>query len=172
MNIFHLDKSAEVSALYHCDKHVVKMILETGQMLSTAYQRHCGIDEELYKPAYPHHPMTIWVGDSLGNYMWSIDLLGHLLNQYRHRYHNRIHKTGRILNNLICLNDKIKDKFEYQNFLIPPLCMPDEYKTLVRIDEDNATDEFDYIQSYRNYYVGEKKRFAKYTSVDTPDFMC
>ena len=103
MNIFHLDKSPEVSALYHCDKHVVKMILETGQMLSTAYQRHCGIDEELYKPAYPHHPMTIWVGDSLGNYMWSIDLLGHLLNQYRHRYHNRIHKTGRILNNLICL---------------------------------------------------------------------
>jgi hypothetical protein len=56
MNIFHLDKSPEVSALYHCDKHVVKMILETGQMLSTAYQRHCGIDEELYKPAYPHHP--------------------------------------------------------------------------------------------------------------------
>ena len=160
MNIFHLDKSAEVSALYHCDKHVVKMILETGQMLSTAYQRHCGIDEELYKPAYPHHPMTISVGDSLGNYMWSIDLLGHLLNQYRHRYHNRIHKTGRILNNLICLNDKIKDKFEYPNFLIPPLCMPDEYKC------DN------YIQSYKDYYVGEKKRFAKYTSVDTPDFMC
>jgi len=136
------------------------MILETGQMLSTAYQRHCGIDEELYKLAYPHHPMTIWVGDSLGNYMWSIDLLGHLLNQYRHRYHNRIHKTGRILNNLICLNDKIKDKFECQNFLIPPLCMPDEYKC------DN------YIQSYKDYYVGEKKRFAKYTSVDTPDFMC
>ena len=50
--------------------------------------------------------------------------------------------------------------------------MPDEYKTTIRIDEDNATDEFDYIQSYKNYYVGEKKRFAKYTAVDTPDFMC
>ena len=48
----------------------------------------------------------------------------------------------------------------YQNFIIPPLCMPDEYKC------DN------YIQSYKDYYVGEKKRFAKYTSVDTPDFMC
>ena len=42
MNIFHLHKDAEVCARYHCDKHVVKMILETGQMLSTAYQRHCG----------------------------------------------------------------------------------------------------------------------------------
>jgi hypothetical protein len=104
--------------------------------------------------------MTIWVGDSLGNYMWSMDLLGHLLNQYRHRYYNRTHKTGRILNNLICLNDKIKDKFDTEHFTPPPLCMPDEYKC------DN------YIQSYKDYYVGEKKRFAKYTSVDTPDFMC
>jgi len=172
MNIFHLHKDPEICASYHCDKHVVKMILETGQMLSTAYQRHCGIDEQLYKPAYPKHPMTIWVGDSLGNYMWSMDLLGHLLNQYRLRYHNRIHKTGRILNNLICLNENIKDKFDVKNFTDPPLCMPDEYKTTIRIDEDNATDEFDYIQSYKNYYVGEKKRFAKYTSVDTPDFMC
>jgi len=160
MNIFHLDKSAEVSALYHCDKHVVKMILETGQMLSTAYQRHCGIDEELYKPAYPHHPMTIWVGDSLGNYMWSIDLLGHLLNQYRLRYHNRVHKTGRILNNLICLNDNIKDKFDAKNFTDPPLCMPDDCKRDC------------YIFSYRKYYKEYKSYFAKYTSVDTPDFMC
>ena len=160
MNIFHLHKNPEICASYHCDKHVVKMILETGQMLSTAYQRHCGIDEQLYKPTYPHHPMTIWVGDSLGNYMWSIDLLGHLLNQYRHRYHNKIHKTGRILNNIICLNEKIKDKFDVKIFTPPPQCMPDEYK------------HEDYITAYKQYYVGEKKRFAKYTAVDTPDFMC
>ena len=160
MNIFHLHKNAEVCARYHCDKHVVKMILETGQMLSTAYQRHCGEHLRLYKPAYAKHPMTIWVGDSLGNYLWSLDLLGHLLNQYRHRYSNKIHSTGRILNNLLKLTDNVKDKFEYKSFLIPPLCMPDEYKC------DN------YIEAYRNYYIGEKKRFAKYTLVDTPDFMC
>jgi len=159
VNIFHLHKDTEICARYHCDKHVVKMILETGQMLSTAYQRHCGIDDSLYKPAYAKHPMTIWVGESLGNYLWSLDLLGHLLNQYRYRYNNKVHSTGRILNNLLKLTDKVKDKFKYKSFLIPPLCMPDEYK------EDN------YIQSYRNYYVGEKKRFAKYTLVDTPEFM-
>ena len=55
MNIFHLDKNPIKCALYHCDKHVVKMILETAQMLSTAYQRHCGIDEQLYKPESPTH---------------------------------------------------------------------------------------------------------------------
>ena len=53
MNIFHLHKDPKICAEYHCDKHVVKMILETAQMLSTAYQRHCGLDNELYKPAYP-----------------------------------------------------------------------------------------------------------------------
>ena len=160
MNIFHLYKDAEICASYHCDKHVVKMILETGQMLSTAYQRHCGIDEQLYKPAYPKHPMSIWVGDSLGNYMWSMDLLGHLLNQYRLRYHNRVHKTGRILNNLICLNENIKDKFDVKNFTDPPLCMPDDCKRDC------------YIFSYRKYYKEYKSYFAKYTAVDTPDFMC
>ena len=160
MNIFHLHKDPEICASYHCDKHVVKMILETGQMLSTAYQRHCGLDKCLYKPAYPKHPMTIWVGDSLGNYMWSIDLLGHLLNQYRHRYHNRIHSTGRILNNLLELTDNVKDKFDVKIFTPPPQCMPDEYKNE------------DYITAYRQYYIGEKKRFARYTAVDIPDFMC
>jgi hypothetical protein len=104
--------------------------------------------------------MTIWVGDSLGNYMWSMDLLGHLLNQYRLRYHNRVHKTGRILNNLICLNENIKDKFDVKNFTDPPLCMPDDCKRDC------------YIFSYRKYYKEYKSYFAKYTSVDTPDFMC
>jgi len=160
MNIFHLHRNPEICAKYHCDKHVVKMILETGQMLSTAYQRHCGIHDDLYKPAYQKHPMTIWVGNSLANYSWTLDLLGFLLNQYRHRYNHKTHSTGRILNKLISLHNNVKDKFEYQSFLIPPLCMPNKYKTE------------SYIMSYRNYYVGEKKIFARYTSVDTPDFMC
>ena len=164
MNIFHLHTDPKICAEYHCDKHVVKMILETAQMLSTAYRKEFIFSStesagELYKPAFPKHPMTIWVGDSLGNYLWSLDLLGHLLNQYRHRYNNKVHSTGRILNNLLKLTDNVRDKFQYKTFLIPPLCMPDEYKC------DN------YIQAYRNYYIGEKKRFAKYTLVDIPEFM-
>ena len=61
MNIFHLHKDPKICAEYHCDKHVVKMILETAQMLSTAINEHSmGIAQDrLYKPAYPKHPMTI-----------------------------------------------------------------------------------------------------------------
>jgi len=161
MNIFHLHKDPKICAEYHCDKHVVKMILETGQMLSTAYRRHfdeChhyGID--LYKTAYPKHPMTIWVGNSGGNFLWTMKLFKQLLNQYTLRY-NKKHSTARIFN----LLDK---RYKYWNeltgdFTTPPQCMPDEYK------------HEDYITAYKQYYIGEKKRFAKYTGVDTPDFLC
>ena len=91
MNIFHLHKDPKICAEYHCDKHVVKMILETAQMLSTAYQKHCGLDDNLYKPAYPKHPMTIWVGDSIENYKYALMLGTELGKQYTKRY-RKIHK--------------------------------------------------------------------------------
>ena len=157
MNIFHLHKVPKVCAEYHCDKHVVKMILETAQMLSTAYRRNFGDNDDLYKTAYPKHPMTIWVGDSGGNFNWSMRLLDQLLYQYTMRY-NKVHKTIRIYESL--LGKHTRWQCWKTEFTPPPQCMPDEYK------------HKDYITAYKQYYVGEKKRFARYTSVDTPFFMC
>ena len=157
MNIFHLDKNPKICAEYHCDKHVVKMILETAQMLSTAYRKKFGDNDDLYKTAYPKHPMTIWVGDSGDNFFWSVQLLDQLLYQYTVRY-KKVHKTIKI-SNLLHSKHKLWHTWKTK-FTRPPLCMPDEYKS------------DDYIQSYRNYYIGDKKRFARYTSVDTPEFMC
>ena len=161
MNIFHLHKEPKICAEYHCDKHVVKMILETAQMLSTAYQKHCGDDDNLYKSAYPKHPMTIWVSNSIENYKYTLILGTELGKQYTKRY-RKIHKSSNIINLLRGIGRvwNVEDNFPSVNFTRPPLCMPDEYKS------------DDYIQSYRNYYIGDKKRFARYTSVDTPEFMC
>ena len=156
MNIFHLDKDPLLCARYHCDKHVVKMILETGQMLCTAYQRHYGLKDDLYKPAYPHHPMTKWVGNTLGNYFFTIKLFNHLLDEYNYRY-NKWHKSSRI--NLLLNGKYIKWHNMTGEFTTPPLCMPDEYK----LD--------DYIQSYKNYYIGEKMYFAKYNYSETPHWL-
>ena len=160
MNIFILDEIPKLAAEYHCDKHVVKMILETAQMLSTAYRRNFGdweCDNDLYKTAFPKHPMTIWVGNSGCNFRWSLNLLDELLNQYTLRY-KKIHTTKKISN---LLHDK-HNKWNCwkTEFTTPPQCMPDQYK------------HKDYITAYKQYYIGEKKRFAKYTEVDTPDFMC
>ena len=156
MNIFHLHKDPKICAEYHCDRHVVKMILETGQMLSTAYRKKFGDNDDLYKTAYPKHPMTIWVGDSGDNFFWSIQLLDQLIYQYTVRY-KKVHKTIRI-SNLLHSKHKLWHSWKTE-FTPPPLCMPDEYKS------------DDYVQSYLNYYIGDKKRFARYTNTSTPEFM-
>ena len=157
MNIFHLHKDPKICAEYHCDKHVVKMILETGQMLSTAYRRNFGDNEDLYKTAYPKHPMTIWVGDRGDNFFWTVKLFDELIYQYTIRY-RKVHKSIRI-SNLLHSKHKLWHSWKTE-FTPPPLCMPDKYK------------HYDYITAYRQYYVGDKKPFARYTEVATPDFMC
>jgi len=156
MNIFHLDKDPLLCARYHCDKHVVKMVLETAQMLCTAYQRNYGIKDDLYKPAYPHHPMTKWVGNSGGNFIFTLKLFEHLRDEYNYRY-NKWHKSSKTI---ILLHSKYKEWHNWTTpFTTPPLCMPDKYK----LD--------DYVKSYKNYYIGEKMYFAKYNYSETPHWL-
>lgn len=158
LNIFHLDKNPKQTAMQHCDKHVVKMILETAQMLCTAYQKHFGEDKELYKTAFPNHPMTLWVGESLSNYMWSMVLLNNLLFEYNYRY-NKVHKTKEIYKKLVDRVGNILKIDDSKGLTIPPLCMPDKYKN------------GNYINSYRDYYKSEKKQFAKYTNREIPSWL-
>ena len=157
MNIFFLDKDPLRASSMYGDKHVGKLIVEVAQMCSTALHRHGLHDEAPYKSAYEKHPMTIWVGDTGGNFYWSLRLLDELLNQYEKRY-KKIHKSKKIYKLLSTTYNKWHTL--KPNITPPPQCMPDEYK------------HKDYITAYKQYYVGEKKRFAKYTGVDTPDFMC
>jgi len=134
-----------------CDKHVVKMVLETAQMLSTA-ARAQGHDVG-YKSAYPKHPMTLWVNQSANNFRWAWLHGMSLAKEYTNRY-DKIHKSQKILEQLE--NYATGDE---NHITEPPQCMPDQYKT------DN------YVTAYRNYYVGDKKRFAKYKNCKTPKFM-
>ena len=102
--------------------------------------------------------MTLWVGETYKNFGWTL-LLGESLGfQYTHRYNKR-HKSMRIIDYFF-KNLDWKDKIPKGEQTSPPLCMPDEFKC------------DDYVQAYKNYYINKKKSFAKYTKVDTPDFMC
>ena len=147
MNIFFLDETPYKSAQYLCDKHVPKMLLESCQMLSTAIQNYTDRIEELYKPSYPNHPMTKWVGFNRDCFRWALENADIINQEYSKRF-KKIHKSSRIINIIYdnnYLND-IPDGF----FKEPPQRMPDKYK-------DN-----DYITAYRNYYKGEKEYFAKW----------
>ena len=156
MNIFHLDKNPQLCAKWLCDKHCVKMVLETAQMLSTAYQRHYGLKDDLYKPAYPKHPMTIWVGNSGANFYFTMKLFDALLDEYTYRY-NKFHKSSKI--NLLLNSKYLKWHDMRGDFIIPPLCMPEEYKI------------GDYVESYKKYYIGAKKYMAKYNYSESPHWI-
>ena len=156
MNLFHLDKNPKTIAQYHCDKHVVKMVLETAQMLCSAYKKHYHDDGDLYKIAHPKHPMTLWVGYSHMNFKFALDVLKELGKEYTHRY-NKVHKSMRIYD---LLTTKYTRWHSWDGlFTKPPQCMPDEFK------------HEDYITAYKNYYKGAKKEFAKYTNREIPEFM-
>ena len=147
MNIFFLDKTPSFSARYLCDKHVPKMLLESAQMLSTAVQKYTDRIEELYKPAYPNHPMTKWVGFNRDCFRWALENAVFISQEYCKRF-KKLHKSSKIINNIYDNNyiDDIPDGF----FKEPPQCMPDEYK------------HKNYVTAYRRYYNTDKKYFAKW----------
>ena len=144
MNIFFLHKDPSRAAKAQCDKHVVKMVLETTQMLSTAARRN-GFDIG-YKAAYPSHPMTKWVGDNNYNFSWALEHAQELSKEYFARY-GKFHACQKVIDKFLPL------KGSYINFSEPPQCMPDEFKC------------DDYVRAYRNYYIhkiGEWKHPPKW----------
>ena len=107
-----------------------------------------------YLLAYPKHPMTIWVNASNDNFAWALEHGLALGEEYTHRY-NKIHASHTMLLEIQKLG--ISGNSNY--ITTPPQCMPDKYKGI------------NYVQAYRNYYLGDKKRFAKYTNRKPPEFM-
>ena len=152
MNIFYLDRSVIKCAKYHCDKHVVKMILETAQLLCTAHWATGGTAP--YKPTHLNHPSAIWVRQSEENYIWLCMLGRELCHQYTRRY-NKIHKTSEILT--WCVDNR--PDLPKGTFTEPPLAMPDECKIA-----DSA------ILSYRNYYMTEKRGICTWKNQNPPSW--
>ena len=94
MNIFILDWQHKTCAEYHCDKHVVKMPLETTQMLSTVHWRYN--NDGPYLPVHQKHPCTLWAGQTVENYIWLWKLGIALCKEFTHRY-DKVHSCERIL---------------------------------------------------------------------------
>lgn len=101
MNLFASDPCPALSAQALDDKRVVKMALETAQLLSTAV--HHGMvfaNAEVYQPAYVNHPVTVWVRSSPEAFIWTFQHFHWLLDEYRLRF-NRQHACERILKALV-----------------------------------------------------------------------
>ena len=66
MNIFFLDKCPKKSAEMQCNKHIVKMPLESTQMLCSVWYKYNYGGRVPYKQTHKNHPCTLWEGESLG----------------------------------------------------------------------------------------------------------
>lgn len=175
MNIFVLDADPVTAAKMHCDKHTVKMILETAQLLSTAHRvldgqsvevddgaggtvlrphqlRFPGRNNALYKVTHINHPCTVWVRQNTFTYDWTFVLFCNLLEEYTFRY-GKTHKC-----------QELQQFFWYRPENLPlnhddvpfAQAMPDDCK------DPSA------VVAYRNYYNRYKHSFAKWTRRPQP----
>jgi predicted ATP-dependent endonuclease of OLD family len=141
MNIFYLSHCPEKAAQYQYNKHVVKMILETAQLLCTAHVILDGDEANVpYKPTHKNHPSAVWVRSSAENYMWAYEHMLALGAEYTRRY-KKTHLTILKCRDVLYTFPKAID---YKSFAQPPQCMPDEYKSECSVD------------AYWNYYENEK----------------
>jgi hypothetical protein len=151
MNIFILDRNIRTCARYHADQHVIKMILESAQMLCTVVNLNGG--ESPYRSTHIRHPCTIWAGESLTNWLWLRRLALALNDEYRYRYHVSFHhKSAAVIRSL---SPPRIDDIGLTEFA---LAMPDKYIIVPG----------DAVQSYRRFYVGDKSGFAKWTRRRVP----
>ncbi len=153
MNIFVLDNDLETCARYHCDQHVIKMILESVQMLCTALNKK-GFSTP-YKSTHSKHPCVLWVEESYDNFLWLKDLALALNREYRFRFDKACdHKSIAVL-------DKIQEcRFPAIGLTEFAQAMPDKYKV-----------QGDPVTAYRRFYIGEKMGFAKWSKRDVPDWI-
>ena len=96
MNIFATDPSPIASARALPDKHLIKMILESAQILSTVAHGYGHDASPLYKPTHRHHPSVLWAGSSPSNVWWLLMHGLELCREYARRFKRR-HKTDSVL---------------------------------------------------------------------------
>lgn len=175
MNIFILSRDPVEAARLQCDKHVVKMIVESAQMLSTAHRVLDGVltvpvvgrktkswklpgNVSFYKSTHVNHPSNVWSRETSSNYDWHYEHFCALCDEYTHRY-GKIHATDKLL------REKLKEKPKNirTHFMTPfavamtanPECMLD-----------------DPVESYRAYYKTKSTRFSMvWTKRETPTWM-
>jgi hypothetical protein len=160
MNIFILSLIHAEIVKFMIDKHVHKILLECTQVLCTALRvlnPDKVFDPCLYKISHKNHPVSIWCRTSLANFMWTIELIDSLHEEWRFRHsHEKIHKSYTVS---LYIRENIPTNFPETGLTPFALCMPEIYKV-----------PGDPVESYRNYYRGDKRAMASWKKRERPDW--
>jgi hypothetical protein len=179
VNIFYIDEDPIVAAQWMVDKHVVKMILESAQLLSTAHRilDHSVIrtykpegktrmkteyvlndarDNVLYQATHINHPSAVWCRESVENYNWLVEHFFALMSEYTHRY-SKVHKCQGDLSYMLQSPPNNLKKYDMTPM---PSCMDDKY--IVSNDP---------VVNYRNYYKLGKVSIHNWKNRNPPEWI-
>ena len=162
MNIFFLHEHPRLAAQAHCDSHVIKMVLETAQILSTT---HAYLSSEwapyLYRPTHVHHPSLKWTRASSENYQWLYTLFTELHEEFmfrRGKSHESFLKLSEPLSN-------VPGRLAPRGLLPPFLALPDRFKQHYDGTWSNA------VELYREYYRSNKVHLHQWTKRKEPTWI-
>jgi hypothetical protein len=166
MNLFILSLNIRECAEFMFDKHVIKIILEAVQMLCTTIQI---VDPEseiyqqvkVYKIAHKNHPVTVWMRQSLENYLWTLDLVDAMHEEWKFRYNHPAEKQHKsfVVATYLRQYAPTADKFPSTGLTPFALAMP------------TACKSEDPIESYRKYYqTSEKQKLASWKKRGKPEW--
>ncbi len=151
MNIFILSENPQEAAIAQCDSHVVKMAVESTQLLCNCFPENSFPLQ--YKRTHYNHPCAVWARESLGNYVWLVDHALALCSEYEHRYGKK-HKCLNVLENLPSFFAADCPSIAQTPFA---LAMPSSFIHL------NTKGDIDPITSYRIYYAAKSKSMKRFT---------
>jgi hypothetical protein len=186
VNIFVLHRDPVRAARQHCDRHVVKMTLETAQILSTVlWQRDRTSAQRLqrrgllYRPTHAGHPCTLWAAKSLGNFRWLCRLGIALAEEYTHRY-GKLHKSAAVIEAAMAWAESAshsrKAAHRHTDGVVLPRSVsgahPHDGWPCRRTPFAQALPEHyrgpDAVAAYRAYYLGDKAPICSWTRRRAP----
>lgn len=167
MNIFVTSTCPFSSARALDDKRLIKMILETAQILST----NChiaGLTDVPYKQTHANHPCTVWARQSYANINWLIDHFNALGGEYTHRF-GKTHKSMQYLEYFIESSKKmaINRFFPLQGMTEFASCVADDIKTI----QSSTTDKYQMYMKLKWVADKSSKRPAKWTNTNPPAWL-
>lgn len=152
MNIFILDLDPKLAAQYQGDRHVVKMTLESAQLLCAPFDPGTAP----YKRTHYNHPCAKWARENESNYCWLLNHAKALAHEYEYRY-GKQHKCLSVIDwcyaNMYLLALPKVDQSPFAQ------AMPDTYKNS------------DPVVAYRSYYIGAKNKIVQWNKArEKPDW--
>jgi len=156
MNIFYLHSDPFLAAQAQCDKHVVKMVTESAQLLCSVGHTLAAVNPP-YLLTHANHPCAKWARERSGNFVWLWDHFEALSFEYSHRYHKVHLSFKKMAPWLDACGHWIADYLPMGR-TDPPQVMPEQYRG------------DDPVAAYRDYYRNEKARFARWSVREPPEW--